>query len=117
MARTNWFDDKAGHPAFQEQVEKLDSFTSALADGRVSKQELDSQEARLVAAMQALEPALSDGQHAQATTVFVELTAYNVMRLVSHLRRQQACGLTLVSDSSKGAPRPSLICATRSAAP
>jgi hypothetical protein len=89
VARTSWFDDKAGHPVFQEQVEKLDSFTSALADGRVSKQELDGQEKRLVAAMQALEPALSDAQHAQATAVFVELTAYNVMRLLHELQAER----------------------------
>ena len=89
MARSSWFDDKAGHPVFQEQVEKLDSFTSALADGRVSKQELDGQEQRLVAAMKALEPALNDAQHAQATTVFVELTAYNIMRLLHELQAER----------------------------
>ncbi len=90
MARTSWFDEKAWHPVFQEQVQKLDSFTSALADGRVSKQELDSQEQRLVAAMKALEPALSDEQHTQATTVFVELTAYNIMRLLHELHAERA---------------------------
>ena len=51
MARTSWFDDKAEHPVIQERVEKLESFTSALADGVVSKQELAGQEQRLVAAM------------------------------------------------------------------
>jgi len=90
MARTSWFDDKAGHPVFQEQVEKLESFTSALADGRVSKQELDGQEQRLVAAMKKLEPALSDEQHTQATAVFVELTAYNIMRLLHELQTERA---------------------------
>jgi hypothetical protein len=90
MARTHWFDDKAGHPVFQEQVEKLDSFTSALADGQVSKQELEGQEQRLVAAMKALEPGLSDEQHKQATTVFVELTAYNIMRLLHELHSERA---------------------------
>jgi hypothetical protein len=90
MARTSWFDEKAGHPVFQEQVEKLDSFTSALADGRVSKQELDGQEARLVAAMKTLEAALNDDQHKQATTVFVELTAYNIMRLLHELQTERA---------------------------
>lgn len=90
MARTDWFDDKAGHPVFEAQVEKLESFTSALADGRISKQELDAQERRLVAAMRALEPALSDAQHAQATTVFVELTAYNIMRLLHELQTERA---------------------------
>jgi len=90
MGRTNWFDEKTQHPAFQERVEKLESFTSALADGQVSKQELAAQEARLVAAMKALEPKLSDEQHAQATTVFVELTAYNIMRLLHELQTQRA---------------------------
>jgi hypothetical protein len=90
MARTSWFDEKAGHPVFQEQVEKLESFTSALADGHVSKQELESQEKRLVTAMKALEPALSDDQHKQATAVFVELTAYNVMRLLHELQVERA---------------------------
>ena len=51
MARTSWFDDKAEHQAIQERVSKLDSFTSALADGVVSGQELTGQEQRLVSAM------------------------------------------------------------------
>jgi len=60
MARTSWFDDDAQHPLIHEQIEKLESFTSALADGQVSKQELSGQEQRLVAALKALEPELSD---------------------------------------------------------
>ena len=60
MARTSWFDEDAQHPLIHEQIEKLESFTSALADGQVSKQELSGQEQRLVAALKALEPVLSD---------------------------------------------------------
>jgi len=89
MARNSWFDDKAEHPVFQERVEKLESFTSALADGQVTKQELAEQEGRLVAAMKAFEPKLSDEQHAAATTVFVELTAYNIMRLLHELQAER----------------------------
>jgi hypothetical protein len=90
MAKTSWFDDKAEHPTLQEQATKLDSFTSALADGVVSKRELDSQERRLVAAMKALEPELSDALHAKVTTVLVELSAYNVMRLLHELQAERA---------------------------
>ncbi len=89
MARTSWFDDDAQHPLIHEQIEKLESFTSALADGQVSKQELSGQEARLVSAMKALEPELSDALHAQVTTVLVELSAYNVMRLLHELRAER----------------------------
>ena len=89
MARTSWFDEHAQHPLIHEQIEKLESFTSALADGQVSKQELSGQEQRLVEALKALEPDLSDALHAKVTTVLVELSAYNVMRLLHELRAEQ----------------------------
>jgi len=69
---------------------KLESFTSALADGVVSKQEVEGQEARLLGALKALEPSLSDEQHAKATAVLIELTAYNVMRLLHELQTERA---------------------------
>ena len=90
MPRIDWFDDKAEHPMIQEQISKLDSFTSALADGVVSKHELSGQERRLLAAMKTLEPDLSDDLHAKVTTVLVELSAYNVMRLLHELQAERA---------------------------
>jgi hypothetical protein len=90
MARTSWFDDKAEHPLIGEQVAKLESFTSALADGVVSKQELSSQEQRLVAAMKKVEGELSDDLHSKVTTLLVELSAYNVMRLLHELQTERA---------------------------
>ena len=89
MARTSWFDDNAQHPSIHERMEKLESFTSALADGEVSKQELSAQEARLMTALKAVEPDLSDAQHEKVTTLLVELSAYNVMRLLHELRAEQ----------------------------
>ena len=90
MPRISWFDDKAEHAMIQEQITKLDSFTSALADGVVSKNELSGQERRLVAAMKTLESDLSDDLHAKVTTVLVELSAYNVMRLLHELQAERA---------------------------
>jgi hypothetical protein len=90
MARTSWFDDKAQHPVIQERVSQLESFTEALADGVVSKQELAAQEQRLLEAMKQAEPGLSDDQHAKVTSVLVEMTAYNVMRLLHELHSERA---------------------------
>jgi predicted transcriptional regulator len=90
VARTSWFDDKAEHPVIHEQINRLESFTSALEDGMVTRQELGTQEQRLVAAMKKLEPDLSDEQHAKVTTVLIELTAYNVMRLLNELQTERA---------------------------
>ena len=90
MARTSWFDERAEHPVMQEQCQKLESFTTAMADGVVEKKELDAQEQRLTAAMKRLEPELSDELHAKVTTVLVELTAYNMMRLLHELHAERA---------------------------
>jgi hypothetical protein len=90
MARASWFDDRAEHPVIQEQIAKLESFTSAMADGVVEKRELDAQEQRVSAAMKKLEPELSDELHARVTNVLVELTAYNVMRLLHELHAGRA---------------------------
>ena len=90
MAKTSWFDDKAGHEQIQDRVGKLDSFTSALADGVITSQELDLQEKRLVEVMKKTEPLLNEDQHAQVTTLLVELTAYNIMRLLHELKAEHA---------------------------
>ena len=90
MARTSWLDDKAGNPQIQERVHQLESFTSALADGVVTTQELTGQEQRLAAAIKSVEGELSDAVHAKMTTVLVEMTAYNVMRLLHELQAQHA---------------------------
>ena len=90
MARTSWFDERAEHPVVQERIDTLDSFTSAIADGIIEKDELANQEKRLVAAMKRVEPELGDALHAKVTDVMVELTAYNVMRLLHELQAERA---------------------------
>ena len=86
MTRASWLDEKTSHPLIQERIEKLDSFTSALADGVITAQEVQGQEKRLVAAMKSVEGELSDATHDKVTTLLVEMTAYNVMRLLHELQ-------------------------------
>jgi hypothetical protein len=88
--RASWFDDKTELPAIQERVMKMETFTSALADGVISKQELDGQEQRLVAAMKKVEGELNDDLHAKVTALMVEMTAYNLMRLLQELQAERA---------------------------
>ena len=88
MARTSWFDD-SDLPIIDEQVAKLESFTAAMADGVIEKQELDRQQESLVQAMRQVEAELSDDQHAKVTRLLAELSAYNVMRLLHELHTRQ----------------------------
>jgi hypothetical protein len=88
MARTSWFSD-ADLPVIQEQAEKLESFTQAMADGVIEKKELEQQQASLVAAMKAVESGLNDEQHGKVTRLMIELSAYNIMRLLHELQVQR----------------------------
>ena len=88
MPRTSWFDD-ADLPVIEEQVEKLESFADAMADGVIEKQELERQQESLVNAMKAVEADLNDGQHAKVTRLLVELSAYNIMRMVHELQARR----------------------------
>ena len=89
MPRVSWFDEETHLPVIDEQVEKLESFTQAMADGRIEKQELEKQQAALLAAMREVESGLTDEQHAKVTRLLVELSAYNVMRLLHELQTQR----------------------------
>jgi len=89
VARISWFDDKTDLPVIDEQVHKLESFTEAMSDDVVSSQELAAQQESLVGAMKAVESSLSDEQHEKVTRLLVELSAYNIMRLVHELQAER----------------------------
>jgi len=89
MARVSWFDEKTNLPVIDEQVQKLESFAAAMADGQIEKRELEQQQASLVAVMRDVEGALSDEQHEKVTRLLVEVSAYNVMRLLHELQSER----------------------------
>jgi len=88
VARTSWFDD-SDLPVIDEQVRKLESFTYAMSDGVIEKQELERQQDSVIAALKAVEQDLNDEQHAKVTRLLVELSAYNIMRLLHELQSQR----------------------------
>ena len=89
MTRISWFDEKTHMPVIDEQVHKLSSFVDAMADGVIDDAELEKQQSSVVAAMQAVEGELSDAQHAKITRLMVELSAYNIMRLLHELQQSR----------------------------
>lgn len=85
MARVSWLDDDTDLPLIDAQVQKLERFTSAIADGFIDTEEMKAQQEALVAAMKAVEPELSDALHAKVTTLLVELTAFNTLTFLQGL--------------------------------
>jgi hypothetical protein len=89
MARTHWFDDSTHLPVIDEQAQKLDAFVQAMADGVIEKDELEKQQESLVQIMKAVEGDLTDEQHAKVTRLLIELSAYNIMRLLHELQTEK----------------------------
>jgi hypothetical protein len=83
--RVDWLDSKSETPAIQEHVERLGTFMEAMADGKITDEELKDQEARLVAVMKKVEPELSDQLHSDVTKLLCELSAYNIMHTLHGL--------------------------------
>ena len=89
MARISWFDETKHLPVIDEQVQKLGSFVEAMADGIIDKKELENQQESLIRAMRAIETDLTDEQHAKITRLLIELSAYNIMRLLHELQTEK----------------------------
>ena len=89
MTRISWFDEHTHVPVIDEQVQNLESFVDAMADGVIDDAELDKQQASVIKAMKAVEGDLDDEQHAKITRLMVELSAYNVMRLLHELQHSR----------------------------
>jgi ribosomal protein S13 len=86
MTRISWFDEKTHMPVIDEQVQKLSTFVDAMADGVIDDSELHNQQESVVKAMKSVEGDLNDEQHAKITRLMVELSAYNIMRLLHELQ-------------------------------
>ena len=80
--KSAWFDESSNAPVIAEQVQRLDSYLSAVADGVVDAKELQAQEARLVSLMKEVEPLLSDELHEKVTRLLCELSAYDLMQVM-----------------------------------
>jgi len=82
-----WFDEKANVPLISERAQQLESFLSAMADGKVEQAEVEAQEARLVKLMKEVEPMLSPELHAKVTELLCELTAYDLMQMLAAMHQ------------------------------
>ena len=80
--RPSWVDELTQTPLIDEYARQLESFMSAMADGRVDEVEVQSQEKQVVKLLKEIDPQLDDALHAQVTQLLCELTAYAIMQML-----------------------------------
>jgi hypothetical protein len=85
---SSWIDPNTDTPLLAEKARSLDSFLAAIADGKVTDEEVAEQESRVVSLMKQIEPQLASNPklHDQVTQLLVELTAYDMMQIMNMMR-------------------------------
>jgi len=82
-----WFDSARHTSLIAEKARRTESFLAAMADGRIDRSEVASQENRLVALMSEIEPQLTPELHAKVTELLCELTVYDFMQAMESLEQ------------------------------
>ena len=80
--RLPWVDVLSQTPLIDDHARQLESFMTAMADGRIDEGEVKSQEQRVVALLQEIDPQLNDALHVKVTQLLCELTAYDMMQML-----------------------------------
>jgi len=80
--RPSWVDELTQTPLIDDYARQLESFISAMADGRVDENEVKGQEQRVVKLLKEIDPQLPDALHAKVTQLLCELTAYAIMQML-----------------------------------
>jgi hypothetical protein len=80
--RPSWVDELTQTPLIDDYARQLESFISAMANGRVEENEVTSQEQRVVALLKEIDPQLDDALHAKVTQLLCEMTAYAIMQML-----------------------------------
>jgi hypothetical protein len=84
--KSAWFDETSNASAITEHAKRLDSFLQAIADGKVTDEEVKAQEARVVKLMKEIEPQLDAKLHEQVTQLLCEVTAYDMMQSLNMMQ-------------------------------
>ena len=80
--RPGWVDELTQTPLIDGYARQLESFMSAMADGRVDENEVKSQEQRVVGLLKEIDPQLDNALHTKVTQLLCELTAYAIMQML-----------------------------------
>jgi hypothetical protein len=84
--KSAWFDETSNESVIAEHAKRLDSFLQAIADGKVTDEEVKTQEARVVKLMKELEPQLDAKLHEQVTQLLCEVTAFDMMQSLNMMQ-------------------------------
>jgi hypothetical protein len=80
MSRSSWFDEVTGKVSLTQYFEQMESWQQALADGKISSEELRQQGDRVIGLLKEVETLVTSEQHKQLGELFLELAVLQAMQ-------------------------------------
>ncbi len=84
--KSTWFDETSNASLIADQAQRLKSFIHTMADGKVTDDEVKTQEQRVVKLMKEIEPQLDAQLHERVTQLLAEITAYDMMQSLNMMQ-------------------------------
>ncbi len=82
MSRKAWFEPQSNQEMFSQYFQRMESWQQAIADGKITSEELSQQAERVAGLLSEIEPRLDDELHEQITQLLLEIAVFNEMQRI-----------------------------------
>jgi hypothetical protein len=79
-SRISWFDQEKGPLHLSEYFQRMDSWQQAIADNRITAEEIRDQASRVIALLKEVEPLVNDEEHQVITETLYEMAVLQAMQ-------------------------------------
>jgi hypothetical protein len=91
-SRISWFDQEKGPLYLSEYFQRMDSWQQAIADNRITPEEIRDQASRVIALLKEVEPLVNETEHQVITETLYEMAVLQAMQasaVTSSLNKSQ----------------------------
>jgi hypothetical protein len=92
-SRISWFDQEKGPLYLSEYFQRMDSWQQAIADNRITPEEIRDQASRVIALLKEVEPLVNETEHQVITETLYEMAVLQAMQasaVTSSLNQSQS---------------------------
>jgi hypothetical protein len=79
-SRISWFDQEKGPLYLSEYFQRMDSWQQAIADNRITPEEIRDQASRVIALLKEVEPLVNETEHQVITETLYEMAVLQAMQ-------------------------------------
>jgi hypothetical protein len=91
-SRISWFDQEKGPLYLSEYFQRMSSWQQAIADGKITPEEIREQASRVISLLKEVEPLVNETEHQVITETLYEMAVLQAMQasaITSSLQKSQ----------------------------